>query len=61
MEAVIMHLMMGLKCKARILVNQGVVLMGTLDHTNELPEETVFLQVGLIKDVTPQVPTSATY
>ncbi|MEW5307231.1 MAG: hypothetical protein WDW36_009639 [Sanguina aurantia] len=45
LEAVRMHLMMDLKHKARIPVSKGVVLMGGLDHTELLPEKTVFLQV----------------
>ncbi|MEW5310764.1 MAG: hypothetical protein WDW38_002529 [Sanguina aurantia] len=48
LEAVRMHLMMDLKHKARIPVSKGVVLMGGLDHTELLPEKTVFLQVSQV-------------
>lgn len=50
-----MHLMMDLKHKARIPVSKGVVLMGGLDHTELLPEKTVFLQVGVSQCVRCQV------
>lgn len=40
------HLLLGLQKKSRILVEDGVVLMGGIDESGLLPEGTIFFQVG---------------